>query len=260
MTEMVVTLYHSRNLVAEWTLRTLRARYQQSILGWVWAVVQPAAQAAILAVVFTYFVPVDTGDVPYVLFVFTALAPWTFLALSLTDMTQSIVDNMTLVNKVYFAREALPIATMLARLVDLGITLGVVLVVASLWGAFPSAQALAALPIVVALQLALIAGLGLAAAALNVLVRDVRSIVQLGLQIWFYASPVVYPLDRVPAWLRGYYDLNPMAGILEAYRAVLLGGEWPDTSFALASIVSVAIFAAGCFVFARLTHRFADVI
>lgn len=260
MTDAIRNLYESRTLVSEWTLRTLRARYQQSILGWLWAVIQPAAQAAVLAVIFTYVMPVETGPVPYFLFVFAATAPWTFLASSLTDMTTSIVDNMTLVNKVHFSREALPVAIMLARLADLGITLVVVGLLAASRGVLPASPALAALPVVIGVQVMLILGLGLIAAALNVFVRDVRSIVQLGLQMWFYASPVLYPLERVPSELRPYFAWNPMAGILEAYRGVLLAGEWPGTGFVIAALLSLGVYVAGSLVFARLAPRFADVV
>lgn len=250
----------ARNLLVEWTARTLRARYQQSVLGWLWAIIQPAAQALIFAVVFTHVVPVDTGSTPYLLFVFVATAPWAFLSASLTDMTTSIVDNMTLVNKVHFVRSSLPIATMLARLADLGVTLACAIVLAAVWGLQPLSPAIVLLPVVVAVQMLLIVGVGLAAAASNVFVRDVRSILQLGIQMWFYLSPVLYPADRVPAAFRRAYEMNPMVGILDAYRAVLLHGALPDASFAVAAVMSVAVAVAGSAVFTRLEPRFADVI
>lgn len=111
----------SKDLLFEWTFRNIRARYQQSLLGWLWAVIQPAAQAFIFTIVFTRFVPVETGDVPYVLFSYIAMVPWTFLATSLPDMSNSLVDNMALVTKIYFHREVLPVAAMLARFMDFAI-------------------------------------------------------------------------------------------------------------------------------------------
>jgi lipopolysaccharide transport system permease protein len=260
VTTAVFPLWQSRNLLVEWTLRVLRGRYEQSVLGWLWAVIQPATQAAILAVIFTKVVPVETSGSPYLLFVFAATAPWAFLAMSVTDMTASIVDNMNLVNKVHFAREVLPTATMLARLADLGITLLFVIALATWFGVPWVSPALLALPVVVAVQVLLIFGIGLASAALNVFVRDIRSMVQLGLQLLFYASPVLYPTGKVPASLRPYYHLNPMTGILDAYRAVLIDATWPTASFGVAVLVSMLAAALGYWLFSVLSHRFADVV
>lgn len=253
-------MWRSHNLLNEWVGRTLRARYQQSVLGWLWAVAQPATQALILAVIFTRIVPVETGSTPYVLFAFVATAPWAFLGASLTDMTGALVDNMTLVNKVYFDREVLPVAAMLARLVDLALTLAFVFPLAAYFGVPVFSWALLALPIVILVQMLLIAGVGLAAAALNVFVRDVRSIMALALQLWFYASPVLYPLDQVPPALAPYISLNPMTGIIEAYRAVLLKGTWPDGSLIPATAVAVGACMSGYYLFKRLESRFADVV
>ena len=108
----------SKDMIVAWTGRNIRARYQQSLLGWLWAIVQPVAAAVIFSVIFTFIVPVDTGDVPYVIFSYVAVVPWTFLSSSLTDMTASLVVNMNLLKKIYFPREAIPIAAMLARFVD----------------------------------------------------------------------------------------------------------------------------------------------
>jgi len=254
------TLLASHNLVTEWTVRTLRARYQQSLLGWLWAVVQPATQAVILAVIFTWVVPVDTGPTPYLMFSFVATAPWTFLSGALTDMTNSLVENMNLVNKVYFPREALPAATMLARLVDFAVALGFIFVLALYFQLPTLSLALAALPAIALVQMVLTAGLGLAGAALNVFVRDVRSVLALGLQLWFYATPVLYPIDKVPAALRPYFDVNPMTGIVEAYRAVLLRAEWPDQSFLVSAAVSALVLIIGYGLFKRVEFRFADVV
>lgn len=260
MKTMDIGVWRSHNLLSQWVARILRARYQQSILGWIWAVAQPATQAIILAVIFTRIVPVETGSTPYVLFAFVATAPWAFLGASLSDMTGALVDNMALVNKVSFDREVLPTAAMLARLVDLGLTLAFVFPLAMYFQVPIFSWALVALPVVIIVQMLLIMGIGLAAAALNVFVRDVRSIMALVLQLWFYASPVLYPLDQVPPALAPYIALNPMTGIIEAYRAVLLRGTWPDASFLPATAVAVVAFMSGYYLFKRLEFRFADVV
>jgi lipopolysaccharide transport system permease protein len=250
----------ARSLLREWTGRTLRARYQQSLLGWFWAFIQPAAQAAILTVVFTRLVPVDTGGTPYVAFAYLATASWAFLSSSLTDMTSSLVDNMNLVNKIYFPREVLPMAAMLARLVDFGIA-GALFVGIAIFYRIPIFPAsLLMLPVVVLIQMALVIGLGLTAAAMNVFVRDVRSVLLLVMQLWFYASPVIYPVQAVPERYRRLYDLNPMVGIIEAYRDLLLRGRFPDASLVAAAIVALALCALGYGLFKRVEFRFADVV
>ena len=255
------TILGSGDLLREWTARTIRARYQQSMLGWLWAVVQPAAQAIILAVVFTRVVPIDVGGVPYYLFAFVATAPWAFFAGSLTDMTDSLVSNMSLVNKIYFPREVLPIASMVARLADLAVAAAFFGLAVLFYDAPLPLGPLIAMPAVVLVHIALTTGLGLAGAALNVFVRDVRPILALVLQLWFYASPVLYPVEKVPASLRPYYDLNPMVGIIDGYRSILLAGALPDgRSFALAAGISVGICVAGYGLFKAVEYRFADVV
>jgi lipopolysaccharide transport system permease protein len=251
----------AQGLLREWVVRTLRARYQQSLLGWLWAFIQPATQAAVYTVVFTRLVPVDTGGPPYAAFAYVATASWAFLAASLTDMTNSLVDNMSLVNKIYFPREVLPAACMLARLVDLGIAAALFVGVAVYFGLPSSPATLPMLLIVLLLQLLLISGLGLATAALNVFVRDVRSVLVLVLQVWLYASPVIYPVEAVPDRYRAVYSLNPMVGIIEGYRAVLLKGSVPSPELLLpAAAVAVASFVCGYWLFKRLEFRFADIV
>lgn len=248
------------DLLWSWTGRNIRARYQQSALGWLWAVFQPAAQVVIFSVIFTLVVPVDTGDTPYPVFSYVAIVPWTFLASSLTDMSQSIVANMGLVTKIYFPREILPIAAMLARLMDFGVAAGLLLLMMLYYQVSISPLGLLFLPIILAIQIILILGLGLASSAANVFFRDVQSLLTLGLTLWFYASPIIYPVSMVPERLRLLYFLNPMAGILEAYRAVLLYEQLPGTYLITSAVVSVVILASGAWLFKRLEFQFADIV
>jgi lipopolysaccharide transport system permease protein len=253
-------LYHARDLLYEWTSRSIRARYQQSALGWLWAVIQPVAQVAMFTFIFTLVVPVNTGDSAYVIFSYVAMVPWTFLASSLTDMSNSLVDNMSLVTKIYFPRQVLPVAAMLARMMDFGVA-AILIVILMLFYQVPLFPAgLLFLPVILAIQLVLILGLGLAFAAANVFFRDVRSLLTLGLQIWFYASPIIYPVSMVPESLRRLYFLNPMAGILEAYRDVLLRNQLPGSYLVIAAIISVVIFAIGYWFFKRFEFLFADIV
>lgn len=249
-----------RELLVAWTWRTIRARYQQSILGGLWAIAQPAATVAIFTIIFTNFVPVNTGGLPYVLVSFTALVPWTLFSAALTDMVSSMVDNMNLVTKIYFPREILPVAIMLARLMDFGIAALIIVVLMLYYHApfFPIGWLY--LPLIVAIQIALMLGLGLAGAALNVFYRDIRLLFGLGLQIWLYASPVIYPASLVPERLRPYYYLNPMAGVIEAYRAVLLYGQFPDATLATSAAIAIVVLLAGYWFFRRVEFQFADVL
>jgi lipopolysaccharide transport system permease protein len=261
MVTALQNFFEAHDLLGQWTSRTLRARYQQSILGWLWAVVQPTTQALLFTVIFTWVVPVDTGAVPYVLFSYAALVPWMFLSVSLTDMANALVDNMDLVTKIYFPREVLPVAAMLARLVDLALGVGVLVVLALYYRLPIVSPGLVWFPVVLVVQVLLVAGLGLAAAAMNVFIRDVRSVLVLGIQIWFYASPILYPLDRVPAEVRPFYTFNPMVGILEGYRAILLHGQPPELYGLLtAALMSGTILVIGYAIFRTLELRFADVV
>jgi len=259
MITSVKGLYNSRDLLLAWTSRTIRARYQQSALGWIWAVLQPAAGAIIFSIIFTLFVPIDTGNVPYIVFSYIAMVPWTFLASSLADMSGSIVVNMSLVTKIYFHREVLPIAAMLARLMDFGIAAALFLVFI-LFYRVPLSAAILFLPVILAIQLLLIIGLGLATAAANVFYRDVQSMLTLVIQLWFYASPIIYPVTMVPEQLRPFYFLNPMAGILVAYRDVLLNGSLPGTYLIPSAVVSIIVFLGGIWFFKRVEFLFADIV
>lgn len=260
MIRSVVTLAGAHGLLREWISRTLRARYQQSLMGWFWAVIQPAAQAAILALVFTIVVPVKVAGAPYLLFSYAATVPWTFLSASLTDMTMSIVENMGVVTKIYFPREIIPLALMLARLLDTLVAFALFFVLALYLDAFTVSPALLLLPIVLLVQVLLVTGIGLACAAANVFVRDVRSVLVLLIQVWFYASPVIYPVSALPARLRPFAVLNPMIALLDSYRAILIQGTTPGPEFLVAAAVSLAIAVAGFAFFKKVEFRFADIV
>jgi lipopolysaccharide transport system permease protein len=260
MANQIQQLFSTRDLIWSWMERTIRGRYQQSLLGWLWAVVQPAASAAMFTVVFTKFVPVDTGQTPYVVFSYVAMVPWAFFAAALTDMTESLVQNMTLVTKIYFPREAIPIATMLARLLDFGVASGLVVMLMFYFGipAFPSGWLF--LPIILALQIALTLGFGLAFAAINIFYRDIQPLLKLGLQLLFYACPIIYPVSLVPETLRRFYFFNPMTGIIVSYRDVLLEGALPGPYLLQAGLTSLAVLILGYWFFKRVEFQFADII
>lgn len=250
----------AKDLIWSWTSRTIRGRYQQSILGWLWAVIQPAASVAVFALVFTYFVPVDTEGTPYVLFSYVAMVPWTFFAASLADMANSLVQNMSLVMKIYFPREAIPVAVMLARLLDFGIAAFLIILLMFYYHIPPFPLGWLFLPLILLVQIALVLGLGLASAAMNIFYRDVDPLLKLVIQLWFYASPIIYPVSMVPTRLQPLYYLNPMAGIINAYRDVLLNQTLPDKHLLEAAVISLVVLVLGYWFFKRVEFLFADIV
>jgi lipopolysaccharide transport system permease protein len=250
----------ARELLWVWAGRILRTRYQQTAVGGLWIVIQPLATVAVFSVIFTYFVPVATGGVPYPIFSYVALVPWALLASSLSDMTEAIVGNMQLITKIYFPREVLPIAGVLARLMDYLVSIGL-LAGMLIWYQVPvNFSALLFLPVVLIIQLALVIGLGLLLSASNVFYRDVRSLLGLVIQLWFYASPIIYPITMVPQSLQSVYFLNPMAGILIAYRDIILNGVLPGQYLVSSAIEAFVILIFGYWFFKRVEHQFADII
>ena len=256
----VRSLYAHRDLLFTWAYRIIRARYRQSVLGGLWAVIVPTATALIFSVIFTFFIPVNTGGIPYVVFSYTAMVPWTLFSSSIGDMVDSLVGNMNLVSKIYFPREILPIASLLARLVDAFIAFTLLVLLMLYFKVQINIGGLFLLPLIFVAQISLSLGLGFIGSALNVFYRDVRQVIALGLQIWFYASPIIYPVSAVPQKLKFVYFLNPMVGVLESYRAILLYRELPDVSMLISAGVSMIILIVGYWLFKRVEFQFADVI
>jgi lipopolysaccharide transport system permease protein len=230
------------------------------VLGWLWAIIQPAASVTIFSIIFTRIVPVDTGGIPYPVFSYVAVVPWAFFANSLTDMSNSLVTNMSLVTKIYFPREAITIAYMLARLLDLGISAGLLVVLMIIFRVTVNPLGLFFLPVILLSQIMLVSGLGLLAAALNVFYRDIQPLLTLVIQLWFYASPIIYPVSMVPERYHALYFLNPMAGILESYRDVLLQQSTPGYYLIPAGALSLIVLLLGYGFFKRVEFLFADIV
>ena len=253
-------LIESRDLLWAWSARIISARYQQSALGGLWAIAQPVAMVIIFTIVFTRFVPVDTGGPPYLIFAYVTLVPWTLFATSLGDMTNSLVENMSLVNKIYFPREILPISAMLARLLDFFIAASLVIIMVLYFQISVEPMSLLYLPLILLTQLALAMGLGFIGATLNIFYRDVRYLVTVGIQLWFYASPIIYSVQLVPENIRPFYFLNPMAGVLEAYRDVILHNGQPGYYIFISATSAVVLLFFGYWFMKRLEFRFADIV
>jgi lipopolysaccharide transport system permease protein len=254
------TLFHYRDLLWMWTLREVQVRYKQSLLGIAWAVLQPLVLMIIFTIVFSRLVQVDTGGIPYPIFSYTALVPWTFFATSLSFGIASVVNNMNLVTKIYFPREILPLASIGAAFVDFLVSAVILAGMILIYGMRPGWVALWILPLLV-LQIALTIAVVLLGAALLVFFRDVRFVVPLLTQVWMYATPVIYPIELVPVQWRTLYFLNPMAGIIDGYRRVLIMGQPPQLhALALGAAVTVTLLTAGYLFFKHSEPVFADLI
>jgi len=249
-----------RDLLWLWTMREIRVRYKQSILGVAWAILQPLAMTLILTVVFTRLVRVDTGGIPYPLFAYSALVPWTFFSASLSFGIPSLVSNMNLVTKVHFPRQVLPLASISAALLDFLVAfviLGGMLVFYRSW---PGLEALWVIPLL-AVEITLIVAVTLIGSAVIVFFRDMRFVLPLLIQLWMYATPIIYPVEAVPQHLHRYYFLNPMASIIDGYRRVLVMGKPPRIdALLLGAVVSAIACGLALLLFKWAEPAFADVI
>lgn len=251
-----------KDLLVAWTMRIVKARYQQSVLGGLWAILQPLAMALILTVVFTRFIPMDTGGTPYIVFNYAALVPWTLFETGVSGAVVSLVANMGLVSKIYFPREILPMAAVAARMVDFCIAY-LLLIGFMFYFREPGTPVFTIywlyIPLILVVQLSLILGIGFIGAALNVFYRDISHLVTLGLRLWFYATPIIYPVTKIEGYER-YYFLNPMAGIIESYRNVVLHATGLHPAFWLSAVISILVLFVGYFVFKKLEFQFADIV
>lgn len=253
-------LWASRELVFFLVWRDVKVRYKQTALGAAWAVLQPLMTMAIFAVVFGKLVKVPSDGVPYTLFAFTALVPWTFFSNAVTHSSNSLVANSNLLKKVYFPRLILPIASVGGLLLDLAIGLAVLLGLLLWYGAAPSWRVFA---VPVALLQAVVAALGIGfwLSAVNIRFRDVRYLMPFLIQVWLFATPVAYPSSLIKnETARALYGLNPMTGVVETMRWALLGtGTGPSEMAAVSALITLLILVTGAFYFRRVEKFFADV-
>jgi lipopolysaccharide transport system permease protein len=235
-------------------------RYKQSVLGFAWAILQPVVLMIIYTLVFSVIARVSTGDKPYALFAYTALLPWTFFSSALTGATSSLVANASYVTKISIPREIVPLTYVVTAFFDFLVASLVLAGLLAYYAVVPGMAVLWVGPIM-ALAVALATGLGLAAAALQVRIRDVGMAMPLLLQVWMFASPVVYPLEAVPAWLWPIWTLNPMVGIVDGFRRAVLDNTAPLAApLAVSAVITALVLTAGYVVFRRTQDTMADVI
>jgi lipopolysaccharide transport system permease protein len=258
------SLWAYRELLYFLVWRDIKVRYKQTLLGILWIVLQPVVSVAIFSVVFGYLLAVPTGDVPYPVFVFSGLLPWTYFATSVTRSSTSVVNSAHLITKVYFPRLVIPTGSVLSSLVDFAISFGVLLVLMLIYQVKPTAN-IVFLPGFVLLAMAAALACGLWLSALNVRFRDVTYITPFLIQMGFYLTPIIYPSTLIPEPFRYLLGLNPMTGVAAGFRWALLGGylaevEPPGALFPMSIAITVVVLVSGL-VFFRTTERsFADVI
>jgi lipopolysaccharide transport system permease protein len=242
------------------TLRQIQVRYKQSLLGIAWAVLQPLLLMLMFIFIFATLLGVSTEGMPRPIFYYSGLLSWTFFSTSLSFAIPSMVENAPLIRKIYFPRELFPISSVLASFVDFLIAAVIFLGMMVYFHTPFTVHMLFVVPIVL-IQIIFTLGICFFASAINVYYRDVRYALPLLIQMWMYASPVIYPMSQVPDRLKAFYLLNPMAGIIDGYRNVLVKGMSPDFYYlGVAAAGSLVLFALCYLYFKRIEMTFADVV
>ena len=251
-------LWEFRELLYFLIWRDVKVRYKQTVLGLAWAVLQPVFSMLVFTVIFGKFAKIPSEDLPYAVFCYAGLLPWTFFSASVTHGGQSLVNQQNLLTKIYLPRLFVPAASVGGGLVDLLVSFGVYAVILAIYQIVPSWQVVF-LPILVLLTVLAALGFAFALAALTVAYRDFRYVVPFMIQALMYLSPVVYPVSIVPAKYHWLLAINPMAGIIDGYRSAILGKPWNPTTLSVSTASTLAVFLFGLFHFRRTERKFADI-
>jgi lipopolysaccharide transport system permease protein len=253
-------LWQFRELLYFFVWRDIKVRYKQTALGASWAIIQPFFAMVVFSIFFGRLAGIPSDGVPYPIFSFAALVPWTFFANGLAQSGKSLVSHQGLVKKVYFPRMAVPIASVLAGLVDFALAFLVLVAMMAYFGLVPTANVIW-LPALLVLACVTALGVGLWFAALNVRYRDIGYVLPFVVQLWLFATPIAYPSSLVPEPWRTVYAINPMAGVVEGFRWALLGTETaPGPMIIVSAFASLLILVGGAFFFRRLEKTLADVV
>lgn len=254
-------LWVYRELLLFLTMRDIKVRYKQTVLGVAWAVLQPLFTMLVFTLIFGGFAKMPSGGHPYAVFAFVALIPWTFFSTAVNQAGLSLVNQQALLTKVYLPRLFIPAANVGGALVDMAIAFGVLAVLMLVFKVSVGVGVLAVVPMAM-LATILALGIGLTLAALTVTYRDFRHAVPFMLQIWMYLSPIIWSREIIPdrykpyEWLLG---LNPMTGVIDGFRAALLGDPWNWTTLWMSVGIACATLLFGMFYFRRTERRFADI-
>jgi len=253
-------LWRYRELLYFFVWRDVKVHYKQTLLGASWAIIQPFMTMVVFSLFFGRLAGVASDGIPYPIFSYAALVPWTFFSNGLTQASTGMVSNANLITKIYFPRLALPIARVLAGLVDFGLAFLVLVLMMLYYGIFPSAR-IVWLPLFLLLALATSLGVGFWLAAMNVQYRDINYVVPFIAQFWLFATPVAYPSSLLKEPWQTVYGLNPMAGVVEGFRWALLGTAGaPRPIIFVSALVAIVLLVSGAFYFRRMERTFADVV
>jgi lipopolysaccharide transport system permease protein len=253
-------LWIYRELVYFMTWRDLKVRYKQTLLGASWAVLQPFLTMVVFSIFFGGLAKVPSDNVPYPIFSFTALLPWTLFSKALLDASKSLVSSAHIITKIYFPRIILPLASILAGIVDFFIAFVVLLVMMVFYKIAPTSN-IWTLPFFLLLALVSALGVGLWLSALNVLYRDINYATHFITQFWMFITPIAYSSTMIPDKWKLIYSLNPMAGVVNGFRWALLGiGEGPGADLMVSVVVAVVLLISGLIYFKRTERLFADMV
>ncbi|ODS34538.1 MAG: ABC-transporter involved in LPS biosynthesis Wzm [Candidatus Scalindua rubra] len=256
----IKNLYINRELLLQLTLRQIKSRYKQSVLGVSWALIRPFGMMIVFTIIFSKFVKVPSDGIPYPIFSYCALLPWTFFSTSLNTGINSMTSSVNLIQQIYFPREIFPLSAVMASFVDFGIASGIFVCLMIFYKIQISLYILWIIPILL-LQIVFTIAVSMLGAALNVFYRDIGQALVFITQLWMYACPIIYPVSVVPEGYRRLYALNPMAGIIDGYRNVIIHGIAPNWEYLLISfVITILTFFCSYKIFKRLEMRFADVI
>lgn len=253
-------LWHYRELMYFLVWRDVKVRYKQTALGASWAILQPFLTMVVFSLFFGKLAKVPSDGIPYPIFSYAALVPWTFFANGLTQSSNSLVGSSNLITKVYFPRLTIPLASVLAGVVDFVLALLVLVAMMLFYGIVPTYKVVF-LPLFLLLALITSLGVGIWLSALNVKFRDVRYIVPFLTQFWLFATPIAYSSSLLSEPWRTFYGLNPMVGVVEGFRWALLGTNTkPGMMIIVSSLAAITLLLSGAFYFRRVEKTFADIV
>lgn len=240
--------------------RDIKIRYKQTVLGGLWAIIQPFFSMVVFSLFFGKLAGIPSDGVPYPIFSFTAMVAWTYFANAITGSGNSLVGNTQLISKVYFPRIMIPLTPVLAGLLDFSIAFTILIFLMFYFHIYPTPM-IFLLPLLVSLMILTASGVGTFLAALNAKYRDIKYTIPLLVQLWMFVSPVVYPTSMVPEKYRFIYSLNPLSGVIEGFRSILLGTvPFPTQMVLFSGFLSLILFIIGISYFKQMERSFADII
>jgi lipopolysaccharide transport system permease protein len=251
-------MWEARELLYFLMRRDVTVRYKQTVLGVAWAVLQPVFSMLVFTIIFGKLANMPSEGFPYAIFVYAGLLPWMFFSTAVSTSSQSLVNQQALLTKIYLPRLFVPSSSIGSGLVDFAVSFAVFAGLMAYYGVAPG-WGMLAVPLLVALTIVAALGTGLLLSAVTVTYRDFRYVTPFMIQAWLYLSPVIYPVAIIPTEWQSLLAVNPMAGIIDGFRAALLGRPWNLLALGISTVSSFALLAFGLFYFRRTERRFADV-